>query len=280
MLQFDYLSSTMKKPRRPEGHMPSNKRQDRFSQILETLQLTRGATIRELSGKLGVSEMTIRRDLEVLSGDSKVRLVHAGAVPAEGRGPGQRAGYSLWDERAPGAAERMRIGGKAASLIGPGDIVIIDSGTTTEWLARSIPSALPVTILCFALNILLEAARGSERTLVFAGGALRGDTLVFESPEGVSLVRRYRANTAFLSADGVNAKLGATCAEAAEAELKKAAVLSAQRRILLAESRMLGRVRPAWFADLKDFDAIITDTGISHEYEQVVRDIGIMLHVV
>jgi DeoR family deoxyribose operon repressor len=270
----------MKKPRRPEGYMPSNKRRDRFSQILETLQLTRGATIRELSGNLGVSEMTIRRDLEVLSGDGKVRLVHAGAIPAVGRGPGQLAGYSLWDESAPGAAEQMRIGRKASSLIAPGDIIIIDSGTTTELLARSIPSGLPVTILCFALNILLEAARGSERTLVFAGGALRGGTLVFESPEGVSLVRRYRANTAFLSADGVSGKLGATCADAAEAELKKAAVASSQTRILLAESRTLGHVRPAWFADLKDFDAIITDTGISREYEEIARDIGITLHVV
>ena len=260
--------------------MPSDKRRDRFAQILETLQLTRGATIRELSGKLGVSEMTIRRDLEVLSADSKIKLVHAGAIPAESRGPGQLAGYSLRDESAPGAAEKMRIGRKASSLIAPGDIVIIDSGTTTEWLAHSIPSELPVTILCFALNILLEAARGSERTLVFAGGVLHGDTLVFESPEGVSLVRRHRANTAFLSADGVSAKLGATCADAAEAELKKAAVASSQTRILLAESRTLGRVRPAWFADLRDFDAIVTDTGISREYADIARDIGITLHIV
>ena len=88
--------------------MPSDKRRDRFSQILETLQLTRGATIRELSGKLGVSEMTIRRDLEVLSVDSKVRLVHAGAIPAEDRGPDRMAGYSLWDESAPGAADRAQ----------------------------------------------------------------------------------------------------------------------------------------------------------------------------
>jgi DeoR family deoxyribose operon repressor len=174
----------------------------------------------------------------------------------------------------------MRIGRKAASLIAPGDIVIIDSGTTTEWLAHSIPSGLPVTILCFALNILLEAARGSGRTLVFAGGALRGDTLVFESPEGVNLVRRYRANTAFLSADGVSGKLGATCADAAEAELKKAAVASSQTRILLAESRTLGHVRPAWFADFKDFDAMITDTDISPEWEKITRDLGITLHVV
>jgi DeoR family deoxyribose operon repressor len=174
----------------------------------------------------------------------------------------------------------MRIGRKAASLLEKNDVVIIDSGSTTEWLARSIPPGLPVTILCFALNILLEAGRGKERALVLAGGAMREDTLVFTSPEGVDLVRRYRAHKAFLSAEGANLTLGVTCADAAEAELKKAAIASSQSRILLADSRKLGRVSPAWFANLKDFDAIITDTGITREYVEIFRTLGIALHVV
>jgi DeoR family deoxyribose operon repressor len=260
--------------------MPSSKRKDRFSQILSHLQLTRGATIRELSEMLQVSEMTIRRDLEVLSSDNKVRLVHAGAIPIGGRGCGRDTGYSLADESAGGAGEKMRIGRKASSLIEPGDIVIIDSGVTTEWLAHSIPLELPATILCFALNILLEAARGSARSVVFAGGVLHGDSLVCESAEGVSLVRRYRATKAFLSAEGVSDRLGVTCGDAAETELKKAAIDSSQTRILLADSTKFGRVSPAWFAELTDFDAIITDAGISLEYVEILRELGIALHVV
>ncbi|MGA2976993.1 MAG: DeoR/GlpR family DNA-binding transcription regulator [Spirochaetia bacterium] len=260
--------------------MPTQKRQDRIARILNTLQLTHGATIRELAESLDVSEMTIRRDLELLSGDSKVRLVHAGAILAEGTVVGSRSAFSLSDGTTAGAEERMRIGRKAASLIEAGDVAIIDSGSTTEWLARAIPPELPVTILCFALNILLEAGRGAGRTVVFAGGALRDETLVFQSPEGVSLVRRYRANKAFLSAGGVSEKLGVTCIDAAEAELKKAAVASSQTRILLADSRKFGRVKPAWFADLSEFDAIITDPGISLDYVEIVRKLGIALHVV
>jgi DeoR family transcriptional regulator, deoxyribose operon repressor len=256
--------------------MPTKKRQDRIGKILETLHTTQGATIRELSESLGVSEMTVRRDLETLSTDRKVRLVHAGAIPfSQGGGA-----YSLVEHDGSGAAEKMRIGMKAASLIEAGDVVIIDSGSTAEWLARSIPADIPVTILCFALNIMLEAGKDKARTIVLAGGKLHAETLVFESPEGIGLIRRHRANKAFFTAGGASAKLGVTCTDSSEAELKKAAVASSHTRILLADSRKFGTVKPSWFADLADFDAVITDSGISLEYVEIMRDLGIALHVV
>jgi len=92
-------------------------------------------------------------------------------------------------------------------------------------------------------------------------------------------VRRYRANKAFVSAGGVSETLGVTCVDAAEAELKKAAIQSAQSRILLVDSSKLGRVTPSWFASLADFDAIVTDPGISLEYVEIARSLGIALHV-
>jgi DeoR family deoxyribose operon repressor len=260
--------------------MATRKRQDRLLQILDTLHQMRGASIRELSAKLGVSEMTIRRDLSELSAGNKVRLVHAGAVPAGASREGRFGGYSLIEGTGAGIGEKMRIGRKAASLVEPGDVLYIDSGPIPEWLARSIPPEMPVTILCYALNVLLEAGRGKARTLVLAGGALRDDTLVFESPEGLALLRRHRAGKAFLSAEGASARLGVTCADAGEAELKKAALATSRTRILLADSRAFGVVLPAWFADLEDFDAIITDPGISLEYVELLKEKGITLHVV
>ena len=260
--------------------MPTQKRQDRIGLILKAVQETGGTTIRELAEALDVSEMTVRRDLEVLASESRIRLVHAGAIPLEGRGEGLRAGVSLWSAGTAGSEEKMRIGKKAASLVEAGDVVIIDSGSTTEWLARSLPPELPVTILCFALNILLASGRGPSRTVLCAGGALDSDTLVFGSPEGLDLVRRYRAGKAFFSAGGVSERLGVTCVDPAEAELKKAAIASSQTRILLADSRKFATVKPAWFAELSAFDAVITDSGIALEFVEILREKGIALHVV
>jgi DeoR family deoxyribose operon repressor len=263
--------------------MPSRKRKKRIDQILDSLQSTGGQTIGELASALDVSEMTIRRDLELLSSTGRVRLVRAGAIPAgiDVDGPSRfPRGFTLVDSQSQGADEKMRIGQKAASLLESGDVVIIDSGATLEWLTRSIPAELPITILCFALNIAFQAGRYPGRGVILAGGALHEKTLVCCSPEGVSLVRRYRASKAFLSAGGASETLGVTCIDASEAELKKAAVASSRTRILLADSRKFGRVTAAWFADLRDFDAIVTDPGISLEYVEIVRHIGISLHVV
>jgi DeoR family deoxyribose operon repressor len=260
--------------------MPSRKRQERIARILDALGKSGSASIKDLAASLDVSEMTIRRDLELLSTEGKIRLFHSGAVPVEPPADGQQRRYSLSDARSPGAEEKMRIGRKAASLVEAGDVIIIDAGATTEWLTRSLPPDLPLTILCFALNIALEAGRHPAHRVVLAGGALSGETLVCESPEGVGLIRRYRANKAFLSAGGASDSLGVTTINAAEAELKKAAVASSQTRILLADSRKFGRVTPSWFADLGDFDAIVTDPGISLEYVEIVRHLGIALHVV
>ncbi|MGO9411862.1 MAG: DeoR/GlpR family DNA-binding transcription regulator [Spirochaetia bacterium] len=259
--------------------MATKKRQDRIAQILESLRGDGATSIEELSQRLSVSEMTVRRDLLLLAQQNRVRLVKGGAELRLGLADSPRAAFSLVSGESALAKDKMKIGKKAASLVEPGDIVIIDSGSTTEWLARSLPVDAPLTVICFALNILLEAASRSKVTAVFAGGTFRGDTLVCESVEGIALVRRFRAHKAFLSAGGVSDSLGVTCRDAAEAELKKAAIESAQTRILVVDSGKLGRVTPSLFATLSDFDAIVTDSGISLEYVQIARSRGIALYL-
>jgi DeoR family deoxyribose operon repressor len=259
--------------------MATKNRQERINRILESLRSGRTATIPELSLKLSVSEMTIRRDLILLAAQNEVRLVRSGAVIRTGFSEGLHAAYSFASDNPTMGQEKMRIGAKAAALVEPGDVLIIDSGSTTEWLARSLPIEMSVTIICFALNILLEVGSRKNCAVVFAGGKLKSDTLVFESNEGIDLIRRYRANKAFLSAGGVSDSLGVTCVDASEAELKKAAIQCAQSRILLVDSTKLGRVTPSWFASLEDFDAIVTDSGISMEYVEIARSRGIALHI-
>ena len=250
--------------------MPARKKLDRIAQIIQILQLTRGAGIKELARKLAVSEMTVRRDLEDLARENVVKIIHAGAVLSAGA----HEGAPVMTE------EKMRIGRKAASLIDPGDIVIVDSGSTTEWLARSIPQDSRITVICFSLNVLVEARQRRGCILVFAGGTLQEKTLTFESPEGIELLRRSRAHKAFLSAAGVSGTLGVTCGSSGEAEMKRAALGSSLSRILLVDSRKFGLVSPAWFADMKSFDAIVSDTGISLEYVEIARGLGISLHLV
>ena len=108
--------------------MATRNRKGRIEQILGTLRSGKTASIHELSLVLSVSEMTIRRDLTLLAAQNKVRLVRSGAVLRTGVEASPPV-YSLASDSASRAAEKARIGAKAASLVQPGDVVIIDSGS-------------------------------------------------------------------------------------------------------------------------------------------------------
>ncbi|MBN1834988.1 MAG: DeoR/GlpR transcriptional regulator [Spirochaetales bacterium] len=256
-----------------------SKRRERIHAILRLLQERSAASIQELAERLSVSEMTIRRDLNLLVQDDLVRLVHAGAVLNPGVLDSGQPRYSLTEAGGLRTEEKQRIGRRAASLIEPEDIVIVDSGSTTEWLVRSLPEEIPLTLLCFALNIVVEAHRHNGLRLVFAGGALHENTLMFESAEGVELVRRYRANKAFISASGVSERLGVTCSNAYETRAKQAAIASSLTRVLVADSSKFGRIQAAHFAELADFEVVVTDSGLAPEHAEAIRDLGIRLEL-
>jgi DeoR family deoxyribose operon repressor len=252
-------------------------RRERMSQIIQMLQLQNAAGIRELARKLSVSEATIRRDLTLLAHDDIVTLMHSGAVLNPGSRESYQPRYSLAEAGAQRVAAKLAIGRRAAELLEEEDTVIIDSGSTTECLARNIPMEMSLTLICFALNILVEAHRREHCRVVLCGGALHENTLMFESPEGVQTLRRYRANKAFISAGGVSEKLGVTCFNPYEVDAKRASLNSSQKRILLADGAKFGRVQAGYFADLADFDVVVTDESLSQEYREILAQAGITL---
>jgi len=256
-----------------------NKNQ-RIKEIINILKVKNVLNIKELTDKLNVSEMTIRRDLNLLSQDNIVKLIPGGAILKSPNPETLEEKYLITHEGTRRIREKMRIGQKAASMIEPYDTIIIDVGSTTEYLAKFMREEIPVTILCFALNILVEIYRKKNYNLVFAGGYFHENTLMFESHEGISLIRRTRADKAFISAAGVHRELGVTCANPYEIETKKAVLSSSKTRILLIDSSKFGKTRIAYFADLNEFDMIITDNEISDEYRQAIKELGIELILV
>lgn len=257
-----------------------DKRSKRSSEIVRLLKQQNGATIRELAQALGVSEMTIRRDLNILSGRNILKLVHGAAIFNPDHDPenGLEPAYHLLDEEDRMRREKVRIGRKAASLVKPGDVIIIDTGTTTDHLARHLPDMKALTVICYNMNILLHVRNKTNCRLILAGGVFHENTQMFQSEEGEALIRRIRATRAFISAAGINESLGVTCANQYEVEAKKAAMGSSQQKILLADSTKFGRVQQAHFADLSDFDMVITDRKISAVFAEQIRSMGITLH--
>ncbi len=250
-------------------------RESRLNGLLEVLRFENGATISDLATRLGVSAMTVRRDLTVLEQQNLVRLLHGSVIFNPGGGYDGKPEYSLSAAESRYAEEKRRIGRAAAALIGPEDVVLIDTGTTTRQIASFLPIGMHYTVICYNLNILLEATQLKGVEILFAGGYYHENTTMFASAEGIGLIRNNRAGIAFISAAGVSLKLGLTCSNAYETETKRAAIGSSLRRVLLVDSSKFDRVQPFHFADLSEFDTIITDTGIHDRHRKEIRKLGI-----
>lgn len=254
---------------------------NRVNYLLNRLSIDGFSSIKELSKKLEVSEMTIRRDLRELSKSNIVTLIPGGAILKKNPPMNKdEEKYLIQAAESLMLEEKIKISRKAASLIEPNDVIVIDTGSTTENLPKFIPENMSLTVICYALNILFNVYENKNWKLIFPGGYFHGDTLMLESPEGIEIIKRIRANKAFISAAGVSEKLGVTCATAYEKETKKAVIESSDKKILLVDSTKFGKIKISHFADLTDFDIIITDTGISKEFVNIIKNIGIKLYIV
>lgn len=253
----------------------------RSNYILKKISIDGFVNIKNLAGRLKVTEMTIRRDLRKLSHENIINLIPGGAVLKKNSVPVEdEEKYLIKTAESLMLEEKIKICRKAASLVEPNDVIIIDTGSTTENLPKFIPENMPLTIICYTLNVLFKVYENKNWKLVFPGGYFHEDTLMFERPEGIEMIKKIRANKAFISAAGVSEKLGLTCATSYEKNTKKAVIESSDTKILLIDSSKFGKIKISHFAELTDFDAIITDSGIPKKFKDIIKNSGIKLYVV
>jgi DeoR family transcriptional regulator, deoxyribose operon repressor len=255
-------------------------RTDRQNVIMQTLQISKAASVQELSRQLKVSHMTVRRDLAFLVESQKVKIFH-GSVMIHPRSDAREneSYYSLIAAGAEHPELKRTIGQLAASMIEPEDTLLIDVGSTTEYLAKYLPEDFSYTVLCFSLNVVSETVRRRNCKTIFGGGTYHENTLMFEGPQSLEMIRNFRATKAFISASGVNNHFGVTCMNGYERETKRAILQSSMKKILLVDSSKFGVIRSDYFAELSDFDEIVTDPGIPEEYAQFIKDLGVVLRI-
>lgn len=259
------------------------KKFERMNELVKILKESHGASAKELSVKFNVSEMTIRRDLDILV-KQNIILNQYGAFfyNDEDNKPTDSLDdkYALTNAITAHINEKQRIGNYAASLVNDGDILIIDTGSTTEFLARSLKENLKATVLCYNRNILNYLVDKSNISIIFAGGYYHTNTEMFESMEGLSLINHTRVNKVFISAAGIHETLGVTCANNYEIATKQAIFKSGIEKILLVDSSKFSVIKSSHFANIEDFDIIITDSKIDKKWVEIIQSKSIHLHIV
>ncbi|HSH47739.1 MAG TPA: DeoR family transcriptional regulator [Halomonas sp.] len=237
----------------------------RSAMRLEQLRgtLSRGGTIRlsEAAALCGVSEMTIRRD--IAASDGAIALFGGRLVMADN--PQYAPVYDLDEQQSSHAEAKRRLCEVAAGWIEPDDTLFIDCGTTLLPLAAGLPADQSLTVVTYALNVANVLSQLSGVRLVLLGGVYHSSSQTFASDDVAARLSRLGINKAFISAAGMHAAKGVSCFHFHEVAPKQAAIACATQRLLVADDTKAGVIRPACFANLDDFDAIITGPGAAFE---------------
>lgn len=250
------------------------KKAARQNSILLLLKGEGSQSIADLTRRLDVSEMTVRRDIQELADNGFVKHKYGNVMLSESEVVNEN-NYYLEIERDTNVDAKTRIGKLASTLIEADDVLIMDNGSTIDCLAEYLPRKLPLTVICFNYNILERIVSNNDIHIIFAGGEFHPHDQFFESEEGIRLIRRLRANKFFLSASGINKSLGVTCSNHYEVATKRASLESSAKAILLVDSSKFDQVNSAYFADLKEIDTIVTDDNISPEWKEYCESMGI-----
>lgn len=257
------------------------KKMARVNKLIEIIKSKNGASVRELAALMDVSEMTIRRDLKILSENGIVTNAHGSTIynPINHIEKLQESYQLEWANEYQNA-EKDRIGEFAATLVRDGETIIIDTGSTTEALARYLSAPQYLQVVCYNANILQTLLCKPNITPVFAGGYYHPNTQMFECREGVQMIKNIRANKVFVSAAGIHETLGVTCANDYEVLTKQAVLESGAEKILLVDSSKFSCVKPSYFAPLKGFDTVVTDTDLSEAWQARLEQENISLYMV
>jgi len=233
-------------------------------------------SVKEIAEMLHVSDMTVRRDLNELERQGIIRRTHGGATLLD-PSSSVRDPYILGEQTAKNVREKSMIGIKAASLVRPDETILLDSGSTTPFVARHIDKDLPLTVLCYTFTNALEFYPRKNANLILLGGFFHRDSNIFHSVENRALISNIRADKAFISTGGLDPELGLTTYFYYEADIKREMIRSARQIILVTDSTKFGKISVTHFAGLDEVDTVITDEGISDEYREILADRGIEL---
>ncbi|WP_052810250.1 DeoR/GlpR family DNA-binding transcription regulator [Streptomonospora alba] len=241
--------------------------------ILDQVRSSGGVRVTELVESLDVSDMTVRRDLDVLEARGLLRKVHGGAV-APHRHSTEEPGFEANAARQ--EAEKQAIAEAAVRFIEPGSAIGLSAGTTTCAVAhrlRDVPGLTVVTNCLRVADVFYRTPR-TDHTVVLTGGfRTPSDALV--GPLAVSAVRSLHLDTLVLGVHGMDARAGLTTPNLMEGETDRALVEAARKLVVVADHTKWGTVGLCTIAPLGRCDVLVTDAGLDEgARRQVSEQVG------
>lgn len=225
----------------------------RKNEILARLKREGQVVAKTLSESFGVSEDTIRRDLRELASEGLLQRVHGGALPASPAVAdfAQRQSIESDTKRAVAAA--------AAKMVSPGQVVILDGGTTAVEMARQLPRDLTATVVTHSPSIAVELVNHPGIEVIIIGGRLFKHSIVTVGTAAMEALSHIRADVYFMGVTGVHATAGLSTGDLEEAYMKRALAAHAAETVVMASSDKLNAASPYMIGELSLASTIIVE---------------------
>ena len=244
-------------------------RQQRILEILREELSVRGSRLGEL---LGVSEMTIRRDLDILERQGVVERTHGGAVFRQERVVGRFHYNSAVQEN---LREKQRIARRAADIIEPNDIIFLGEGTTCAQMIRYVDSGMPFTIFTNNLGVISEI-EDKTGDLILLGGAYNHTTRALAGPLTMEMISQVNVTKLFLGVDGFSLNAGLTTPNLEMATVDRSMIRHTRGKVIvMADHSKFGLVAEIVITPIKNIDVLITDRKIPDDFEQDLRSMNV-----
>lgn len=228
---------------------------ERRNSILEKLQSEKRVVVSELSSQYGVSEETIRRDLEKLENDGLVIKSYGGAVLNE---------HSVFDlpfnvRKNKQIVEKQQIAELLAKIVRDGEAIMLDASSTSVYIAKKLKEKKKLTVITNSVEVLVELYDMSEWNVISTGGVSRQKSFALVGAHTDELISSYHVDKAIISCKGLDIKGGFTDADELNANCKRRMLRAAKERILTVDSSKFGEVAFKKIAEWADITTIVTD---------------------
>jgi DeoR/GlpR family transcriptional regulator of sugar metabolism len=246
---------------------------ERQSIILEYLTQHGTARVGDLARRLGVSDMTVRRDIDSLAGLGTVDRIHGGAKLPAGLSQ-EEPGFAAKHDRQ--GAEKRAIAREAATHVLPGMVVGISAGTTTYALSELLRTVPGITIVTNSIPVADPLERSGDNgpylgTVLLTGGE-RTPSKALVGPIAIAALSQLHLDVLFLGVHGADEQSGLTTPNLMESEVNRMLIAAAHHVFVLADHSKWGTVGMSTFAPLEAADVFITDSGLGSEARGVLRD--------
>ena len=245
---------------------------ERRQRLMTILRERPGIRVPELAGLLEVSEGTIRNDLNSLAESGQVTRVRGGGVlldEQQGRSP------IFFIRLMTHHFAKQAIARQASAMVQDNDSMLLDSSTSSYYLACCLKSRRDLTIITNGIESARELAKNSSNTVIILGGVLRVDGTAINVPLAEQILTEYHLKTAFLSCSGFTLKSGPTEVDIYEAKMKRKFIASSGTLVALIDSSKFGRADLTSFASLEQITHLFTDTGLDPAWVKKLKQAGV-----